>query len=132
MKVYLKVLTIVAFSFATGFFVSRSMQQRDSLVEEKKGEDSYAPTSASLSDSQISDLESLAEKGDIPAMRQLYIYHEFVSGHEIEAHRWQRRMADAGDSESQAAILSRLALSSKEGGSSREILLGVCMRWYKD
>jgi hypothetical protein len=132
MKTYMKVFAIMVASFAIGFFASQTMQQRDSLAEELKGQDTYAPTGISLSDSQLSDLGIKAESGDIPAMRKLYLYHEFVSGHEIEAQRWQRRMADAGDVESQAAILSRLALSSKEGGTGRENILGVCMRWYKD
>ncbi|MBK0011688.1 hypothetical protein [Stenotrophomonas sp. S41] len=73
-----------------------------------------------------------AEKGDISAMRKLYLYHEFVSGDDIEAQRWQRKMADDGDVESRAAIMSRLALSSDKDMVGRENILNACARWYKN
>lgn len=132
MNTRMKLLTIMIASFATGFFVSRSMQQRDTFFEDGQGKDVYAPASASLSASQVSDLMIKAEKGDLSAMRKLYLHHEFVSGDDIEAQRWQRRMADAGDVESRAAIMSRLVLSSEEGRVGRENILGVCTRWYKN
>jgi len=92
-----------------------------------------------LGDDELRELERAASKGNVPAMKRLYIFFD-EDGQTAKAEAWLRRAADTGDAEAEydvwgragkaerAPLMHYLVRSAQHGSSFAQFTLGELYR----
>ena len=103
---FVTVLLIVSFLIGQWYGGSGSINRLKPTSSESFGGEGF-----SLSDEQLNKLLDAASNGDINAMRKIYFYYEFSLADHAESEKWQRIMANAGDTLSQQALIKNYLIA---------------------